>query len=121
MRGVGRGCGRSGSRARGRRWRRDVATVGGGLESGGPLLLLFEDGIVAQAISLRLLAIVARGMCLVALDMEQTVARQHLVQVAASIGTKKRVRRTTKVKSEEGDATGWSMMKRDAVEWRCCE
>lgn len=96
--------------------------MGGGLESGGPLLLLFEDGIVAKALSLRLLAVVARGMCLVALDMEQAVARQHFIRrrQRGQRCTEERVARRQKQIAKQSDATRWGMVKRDAMEWRCC-
>lgn len=64
--GSGGGQGRDGVGNRGRR--RDIA-AGGRLESGGRLLLLLllEDGIVAETVSLGLFAIVAGGVRLVAL------------------------------------------------------
>lgn len=59
-----------------------MAAAGGRLEGRRGLLLL-EDGIVAQTLALRLLTVVARGMCLVTLETAKRQAgsahkgRQH--------------------------------------------
>lgn len=66
MGGVGRRRGRR-RRGAGCRAGRDVA-VGRRLKNGRGLLLL-EDWIVAQTLALGFLAIVARGMCFVALEL----------------------------------------------------